>query len=76
VLIGDDPDDQKLTYEYATKYGATAVLWKLKKYKAIFLSTTDAEYLTATETTWDLSWIQNIFEGMKVVFSILVKMTW
>ena len=39
---------------------------KSKKHKAVNLSTTDAEYLAATELTRDVSWVETLFEGLSL----------
>ena len=56
-----DNDDSCSTFGYSILYGHTALLWKSKKHKGVTLSTTDAEYLAATELTRDICFVQNLF---------------
>ena len=48
-------------------FGATPLIWKSRNHKAISLSTTDAEYVAATEVTRDICHIQNLFEGIGII---------
>jgi len=48
------------------------MIWKSKKHKGISLSTTDAKYLAATETTRDICCIRNIFAEAKLDLPIPV----
>jgi len=50
------------------------MLWKSRKHKGVSLSTTDAEYLAATETIRDLCWIKNIFNGARLPFETSIEM--
>ena len=62
--FADDRDDSRSTYGYAILYGGSTMVWKSKKHKAVNLSTTDAEYLAATEVTRDILWVETLFEGL------------
>lgn len=64
--FADDPNDRRSTFGYVLFYGDTAVLWKSKKHKAVSLSTTDAEYVAATEATRDVCWIENVFIELSI----------
>ena len=67
--FADDLDDSRSTYGYAVQYGGSPLVWKSRKYKAINLSTTDAEYLAATEVTREVSWIENLFQDLNLDFT-------
>ena len=64
----DDPDDQRFTFGYVLIYGTSALLWKSKKHRATTLSTTDAEYVAATEITRELCFVRNIFDELGIPF--------
>lgn len=64
----DDPEDRRSTFSYALTYGSSTLIWKSKKHCAYTLSTTDAEYVAATELTRELSFIRNIFEELGIPF--------
>ena len=66
----DNIDDRRSTYGYTILYGYTALVWKSRKHKGVTLSTTDAEYLAATEITRDLYFIQNIFTELHLLFAM------
>lgn len=66
-------DDSRSTFGYTIMYRRTALLWKSKKHKSVTLSTTDAEYLAATEiTTRELCFVQNWFQDLQVPFPTYV----
>lgn len=64
----DNPDDSRSTFGYTILYGHTALIWKSKKHKGVTLSTTDAEYLAATEITREICFLQNLFGDLQVPF--------
>ena len=64
----DNPDDSRSTFGYTILYGQTALLWKSMKHKVVTLSTTDAEYLAATELIRDICFLQNLFADLKIPF--------
>lgn len=64
----DNPDDSRSTFGYTRLYGHTALIWKSKKHKGVTLSTTDAEYLAATEITREICFLQNLFGDLQVPF--------
>lgn len=70
----DDPEDRRSTFGYALTYGSTTLVWKSKKHRATTLSTTDAEYVAATELTRELSFIRNIFEELGIPFVMPVHL--
>lgn len=55
-------------------YGASPLLWKSKKHKSISLSTTDAEYPTATEVTREICWVLNLFRGLQLDVALPVTL--
>jgi len=62
----DNMEDKRSTFGYVVLFGATPLIWKSRKHKAISLSTTDAEYVAATEVMRDICHIQNLFEGIGI----------
>ena len=70
----DDPDDRRSMFGYAIVYDCSVLLWKSKKHRATTLSTTDAEYVAATEITRELSFIRNIFNELGIPFLTPVQL--
>ena len=70
----DDPDDRRSTFDYTLIYGNSALLWKSKKHRATTLSTTDPEYVAATDITRELCFVRNIFDELGISFLTLVPL--
>ena len=65
-------NDRRSTFGYTVLYGRSAMIWESKKHRGISLSTMNAEYVAATETTRDICWIRNIFAEAKLDLPVLV----
>jgi len=66
VLVGyrdadpsSDIDSRKSTSGYLTTFAGGAVSWKSKLQKFFALSTTEAEYVAATEASKEIMWMRN-----------------
>jgi len=70
----DDKDDSRSTFGYVLLYGTSPLLWKSKKHKSVSLSSTDAEYLAATETTRKIYWVLNLFKGLQLEVALLIPL--
>lgn len=68
----DDKDDSRSTYGFCILWGRSLLLWKSKKHRSVSLSSTDAEYLAASELTREVCWILNIFEGLSIKIELPV----
>ena len=66
----DNPDDSRSTFGYTILYGHTTLMWKSTKHKGVTLSTTDAEYLAATELTREICFLQNLFSDLQIPFKM------
>src|SRR5205807_3720872 len=53
-----DSTDRHSTSEYLFLYGQTAISWKAKKQTLIALSTTEAEYVGASEASKEAIWLR------------------
>jgi len=63
----DDIEDKRSTFGYVVLFGTTPLIWKSRKHKVISLSTTDTEYVAATEVTRDICHVQNLFESIGII---------
>ena len=68
----DDPDDRRSTFGYVVRYGNACLIWKSRKHRMVSLSTTDAEYVAASEVTRELSSIRNLFDELQIPFPVPV----
>jgi len=57
-MVGDI-DTRKSTSEYLTTFAGGAIYWQPKLQKCVALSTTEAEYIIATETCKDILSMKN-----------------
>lgn len=60
-----DQDDRKSTSGYVFLLGSEAVLWSSKKQSIVTLSTTEAEFVTATSCACQAIWLNKILEELK-----------
>jgi len=72
--FADDVDNRRSMFGYMIQFGRTTILWKSKKHKSVTLSTTDSEYVATTETTREISWIQNIFEEISIPLKLPITL--
>jgi len=70
----DDKDDSCSIFRYIVMYGTNPLVWKSKKHKSVSSSRIDAEYLAATETTYEICWILNLFRGLQLEIQSLVTL--
>jgi hypothetical protein len=67
MLIQDmagDKDSRRSTTGYDFTIGGTIVSWILKLQKVVALSTTEAEYVVATEASKEMIWLQRFMEEL------------
>ena len=62
--MAGDIDGRKSTTRYVFTLGGTAVSWISKLQKIVALSTTEAEYVTVTEASKELIWLQSFLEEL------------
>ncbi len=60
---GGDPDDRKSTSGYLFLYGGV-VSWRSRKQKTVALSSSEAEYMAATDAAKEAVWIQQFIEEL------------
>lgn len=60
----DDRDSRRSRYGYLIFYGAGLVSWKSKLHASICLSTSEAEYVAATETTKEVAWLRLLLQNI------------
>ena len=58
IDMGDDLDGRKSTSGYLFTFAEGAVSWQSKLQKCVSLSTTEAEYIAATEACKELLWLK------------------
>ena len=65
-MVGD-LDGRKFTSGYLFTFVGGAISWQSKLKKCVALSTTEAEYIAATEADKDILWMKNFFKesGLK-----------
>jgi len=57
--LAGDIDSQKSTSGYLTTFVGGAVSWQSKLQKCVALSTSEAEYIAATEASKEIIWMRN-----------------
>ena len=57
--LADDVDSRKSTTGYLTIFAGGAMSWQSKLQKCVALSTTEAEYIAATEACKEMLWMKN-----------------
>ncbi|CAL2263113.1 unnamed protein product [Prunus armeniaca] len=65
VLRGDwsgSQDDMRSTFGYAFSFGSGVFSWALVKQHSVALSTTEAEYVSASEVTTQFIWLRFMLE--------------
>ncbi|KAK4286499.1 hypothetical protein QN277_003048 [Acacia crassicarpa] len=58
--LGGDVDSRKSTSGYLMTFAGGAVSWQSKLQKCVALSTTEAEYIAATEACKEILWMKNL----------------
>jgi hypothetical protein len=62
--MAGDKDSRRSTTGYVFTIGGTTVSWILKLKKVVSLSTTEVEYVTATEASKEMIWLQRFMEEL------------
>jgi hypothetical protein len=62
--MAGDKDSRRSTTGYVFTIGGTTVSWILKLQKVVSLSTTEAEYVAATEASKEMIWLQRFMEEL------------
>jgi hypothetical protein len=60
-----DSNDRKSISGYAVLYGHGAVIWSSKKQNCVSVSSTEAEYVAASEATMDLAWVRQLLADLQ-----------
>jgi hypothetical protein len=55
--MAGDKDSRKSTTRYVLTVGGITISWILKLQKVVSLSTTEAEYVAATEASKEMIWL-------------------
>lgn len=58
----EDKNDSKSTSGYHFKLSGGTILWKSRKQSLIALSSTEAEYISLTETTKEATWLRELYQ--------------
>ena len=59
-----DVDGRKSATGYVYTLGGTTISWVSKVQKIVFLSTIEAEYVTVTEASKEIIWLQSFLEEL------------
>jgi hypothetical protein len=62
--MAGDKDSRRSTTGYVFTIGGTAVSWISKLQKVVALSTTEVEYVAATEASKEMIWLQRFMEEL------------
>jgi hypothetical protein len=62
--MAGDKDSRRSTTRYVFTIGGTLVSWILKLQKVVALSTTEVEYVVATEDSKEMIWLQRFMEEL------------
>jgi hypothetical protein len=62
--MAGDKDSRRSTIGYVFTIGGTTVSWISKLQKVVALSTTEAEYVVATEASKEMIWLQRFMEEL------------
>jgi hypothetical protein len=62
--MAGDKDSRRSTTRYVFTIGGTTVSWISKLQKVVALSTTEAEYVVATEASKEMIWLQRFMEEL------------
>jgi hypothetical protein len=62
--MAGDKDTRRSTKGYVLTIGGTTISWILKLQKVVALSTTEAEYVVATEASKEMIWLQRFMEEL------------
>ena len=62
----NDVNDRKSTTGWVFKLGTNTISWKSKKQHSVSLSTTEAEYMAASDASKEAIWIQDLLEELSL----------
>jgi hypothetical protein len=62
--MAGDKDSRRSTIGYAFTIGGTTVSWISELQKVVSLSTTEAEYVAATEASKKMIWLHSLMEEL------------
>jgi hypothetical protein len=62
-MVGDQ-DNRRSTTGYVFTIGGKTIIWILKLQKVVVLSTTEAEYVSATKANKEMIWLQRFMEEL------------
>jgi hypothetical protein len=62
--MAGDKDSRRSTTGYVFTIGGTTVSWISKMQKVVALSTTEVEYVAATEASKEMIWLQRFMEEL------------
>ena len=62
--FGGDPDTRRSTSGMVVKMGTGAISWASKLQPVVTLSTTEAEYISATAAGQEILWLRNLFSEL------------
>jgi hypothetical protein len=62
--MAGDKDSRRSTIGYVFTVGGTIISWILKLQKVVSLSTTEAEYVVATEASKEMIWLHRFMEEL------------
>ena len=63
--MAGDRDNNRSTTGYVFTIGGTIVSWVSKIQSVVALSTTEAEYVAATEATKEMIWLQRFMDELR-----------
>jgi hypothetical protein len=61
-----DPNNRKSTTGYMVKLMGAVISWNSHAQKTIALSSTEAEYMSLSDTSRQIIWFRNLFSGLGV----------
>ena len=64
VDMAGDLDNRKFTTGYLFTFSRGAISWQSKLQKCIALSTTEAEYIAATEASKEMIWLKQFLQKL------------
>jgi hypothetical protein len=62
-----DPNIRRSTTGYVVMLNGGPVTWGSRQQQCVSLSTTEAEYVEACETTRKVAWLRNLFQDIGIV---------
>lgn len=66
-------DTRFSTSGFCIYIGTSLVLWKSQKQKVVSRSSTEAEYMSLADVTWELLWIQQLLSDFRITVTTTAK---